>query len=243
MRKFGLIGHPLTHSFSGKYFAEKFQRESINDTHYALYDMKHLDDISSLKQEPELRGFNVTIPYKESILPYLDSVDFIAQEIGAVNCVDIRDGRWMGYNTDAFGFEMSIKPFLENKYERALILGTGGASKAIAYVLKKWGIPYHFATREPRADNHLAYEALNATTIPFFPLIIQCTPIGTYPTLEECPPLAYEALGSSHFLYDVVYNPAESLFLKRGKAQGAQTMNGLRMLEMQAEKSWEIWNR
>jgi shikimate dehydrogenase len=243
LKQYGLIGYPLTHSFSQKYFREKFEREKIEGCEYFNFPLESMEQFPALlEQHPNLCGLNVTIPYKEKVMTYLHELDSSAKETGAVNCIKIEQGRLVGYNTDTYGFEMSIKPFLENKYERALILGTGGASKAVAYVLKKWNIAFHYATRTPSASNHLAYKDLNAGNIQHFPLIINTTPLGTFPNVDECPELPYEALTEKHFLYDLVYNPSETLFLKKGKTQGAHTMNGLKMLELQAEKGWQIWN-
>lgn len=241
MRTFGLIGHPLTHSFSKKFFEDKFLRLGIEDARYELFDLPALEDFPALVERTQPSGLNVTIPWKEKIISFLDEVDEEALSVGAVNCIRFDSGKSKGFNTDVYGFEMSIKPFLENKYERALILGTGGASKAVAYVLKKWNIPFHFATRTPSLDNHLSYDALSAENLRFFPLIVQTTPLGTFPDVHACPDIPYHALSPEHFLVDLIYNPAESLFLQKGKLAGSQTMNGKRMLELQAEKSWEIW--
>jgi shikimate dehydrogenase len=243
MRTYGLIGFPLSHSFSQTYFTHKFEQLKIANAQYKNFPLHHISELSDLlRNESGLSGFNVTIPYKEAIMHYLHEVDDLAQNVGAVNCVKISNQKLIGYNTDVFGFEMSIKPFLENKYERALILGTGGASKAVAFVLSKWNIPFHYATRMPMAENHIAYQDLSADNIKFFQLIINCTPLGTAPNVLEHPPLPYHALTEKHFLYDLIYNPAQTEFLKKGAEQGAHTMNGLKMLELQAERSWEIWN-
>lgn len=243
MRTYGLIGHPLTHTFSKTYFEEKFRNENIRGVHYENFPLQHINEISELLHpEKNLCGFNVTIPYKAAILHFLHEVDEMAAKIGAVNCVKIVNGKLIGFNTDAYGFEMSIKPFLENKYERALILGTGGAAKAVAYVLTKWNIAVHFATRNPLNDNHISYADLNADVLKFFPLIINCTPLGTFPNVEEHPQLPYSGITPAHFLYDLIYHPAETFFLAQGKKNGAHTMHGQKMLELQAEKSWEIWN-
>jgi shikimate dehydrogenase len=243
LKQYGLIGYPLTHSFSQKYFREKFEREKIEGCEYFNFPLESMEQFPALlEQYPNLCGLNVTIPYKEKVMMYLHELDITAKETGAVNCIKIEQGKLIGYNTDTYGFQMSIKPFLENKYERALILGTGGASKAVAYVLQKWNIAFHYATRTPSASNHLAYKDLNAGNIQHFPLIINTTPLGTFPNINECPELPYEALTEKHFLYDLVYNPSETLFLRKGKAQGSHTMNGLKMLELQAEKGWQIWN-
>ena len=241
MKTYGLIGTPLTHSFSKKYFDEKFEKLGITDVQYELFEITTLDEYPCLIADNSLSGLNVTIPFKEKILSQLDEIDPEALTVGAVNCIRFNNGKSKGYNTDIFGFEMSIKPFLENNYERALILGTGGASKAVAHVLKKWNIPFHFATRSPGRDNHLSYASLSAENIHFFPLIINTTPLGTFPRIEECPEIPFASLTSDHFLVDLIYNPAESLFLQKGKQAGAQIMNGKRMLELQADKSWEIW--
>lgn len=243
MKLYGLIGYPLSHSFSQKYFAGKFERENIVGCEYRNFPIESIELLKfMLEENPSLQGLNVTIPYKEKIMECLDEIDETAAKTGAVNCIKIEDGKLKGFNTDTFGFEMSIKPFLENKYERALILGTGGASKAVAFVLKKWNIPFHYATRTPSAPNHLAYTELNSGNIHHFPLIINSTPLGTFPNVDEAPELPYEALSEKHFLYDLVYNPAETLFLKKGKQRGAHTMNGLKMLELQAENAWHIWS-
>lgn len=243
MKLYGLIGFPLAHSFSQKYFEEKFRRENITDCEYRNFPIESLDKLSeALSENQNLVGLNVTIPHKEKVIPFLSELDETAREIGAVNCIKIEGDKLKGFNTDAYGFEMSIKPFLENKYERALILGTGGASKAVAYVLKKWNISFHYATRNPSGSNQLSYQDLSKDNIKHFQLIVNTTPLGTYPDIETFPDLPYEGLSSVHFLYDLVYNPAESIFLKKGKEQGAHTMNGLKMLELQAERAWQIWN-
>jgi shikimate dehydrogenase len=244
MRQFGLIGYPLSHSFSPGYFQEKFEKENITDAQYSLYPIASISEFPSLVASlgVSLVGLNVTIPYKEQVMPFLDAIDPVAAAVGAVNSIHFVDGKSTGYNTDVFGFEMSIKPFLENKYERALIIGTGGASKAVAYALSKWNIATFFLTRKPTVQNHLGYNTLTADTLKHFPLIINTTPLGTFPETDACPAIPYEGLTESHFLYDLVYNPTETLFLQKGKSQGALTMNGMAMLRLQAARSWEIWN-
>jgi shikimate dehydrogenase len=242
MKTYGLIGNPLTHSFSKKYFEEKFEKLGVTDVQYDLFELHSWDEYPKLISDKSPLGLNVTIPYKEKVISFLDEVDEEAKVIGAVNCIHFKNGKSKGYNTDVYGFEMSIKPFLENKYERALILGTGGASKAVAYVLKKWNIPFHFATRSPNKDNHLSYASLSEENIHFFPLIINTTPIGTFPNIDDCPPIPYASLTPNHFLVDLIYNPVETLFLQKGKLMGTHVMNGSRMLELQANRSWEIWN-
>lgn len=258
MRVFGLIGYPLSHSFSQKYFTEKFQRENISGAEYKLFPLRSIPELPSLLEEqPQLRGLNVTIPYKEAVLPYLHELDETAGAVGAVNCIKVErpfprslsagvastlNYKLTGYNTDVHGFRQSIKPFLEMHHERALILGTGGASKAVQYVLKQIGIDCYFVSREPAGkEKHFGYDQLNQYVMQAFPLIINTTPLGMYPNVDQFPPIPYEHITPNHLLYDLIYNPAETEFVKRGKAQGATTINGLSMLHQQAEKAWEIW--
>lgn len=244
MTLYGLIGHPLSHSFSSAYFKEKFTQLGLHDFEYRNFDIPSIDLFSDIVDaHPELRGLNVTIPYKEAVMPLLDSIDAEAQLIGAVNCIKITEtGEKIGYNTDAYGFYHSIKPFLENKSDRALVLGTGGSSKAVSYVLHKLGIKVFFASTKPSKDNHVAYGELTSETIKHFPLIINTTPLGTFPDIASAPDLPYDALTPQHFLYDLTYNPEVSTFLQRGKDKGAETANGKLMLQLQAERSWKIWN-
>lgn len=238
----GLIGKTLGHSFSKNYFEEKFQREQLTNHSFELFELPHLEGFRDWFFEKKLDGLSVTIPYKEEVIPFLDELSDDAKKIGAVNCIQHKEGKLIGHNTDAFGFKNSIRPFIENKFERALILGTGGASKAIHHVLSEWNIPCWFVTRETRAENHLAWNAISSEALVHFKLIINCTPLGTYPDVESFPPLPYEGITADHFLYDLVYNPAKTAFLSKGEAQGAQIMNGLPMLHLQAERAWEIWN-
>jgi shikimate dehydrogenase len=241
---YGLVGYPLVHSFSKGYFTAKFASLNLVDCAYENFSIPSIEQLPEvILSRPELAGLNVTIPYKESIIPFLHELDEVAAAIGAVNCVRIQNGKWKGYNTDAVGFEMSIKPFLENHYERALILGTGGASKAVAFVLRKWGIPFHFVSRSPKSENEIGYSTLKSDVMHHFPLIINTTPLGTYPNIDSCPELPYEGLSDKHFLYDLVYNPEETTFLHLGKLSGAKIMNGYAMLVQQAERSWDIWKR
>lgn len=243
---FGLIGHPLSHSFSKKYFSEKFEKEEIPHCIYELFPLENIDLLPQLiKDHPELCGLNVTIPYKRTVLPFLSELDETAREVGAVNCIKIEEGKLTGYNTDVYGFRQSIKPFLESHHERALILGTGGASKAVQYVLQQIGIDCYFVTREKsrvQGPKMFTYTDLNQNAISAFKLIINTTPLGMYPDVEKFPEIPYEHISSSHLLYDLIYNPAETEFLKKGKAQGASTINGLSMLQQQAEEAWRIWN-
>lgn len=254
LQSYGLIGYPLSHSFSKKYFTEKFEKEQLKDHEYQLFPIEKIDEFPDLiRKRSSLRGLNVTIPYKESVIPFLDELEETAKEIGAVNCIRILgEGdakKLIGYNTDAFGFRQSIKPFLETQHERALILGTGGASKAVHYILKTIGIDCYFVTRTKIISNQLitknefSYEELNEHVISAFKLIVNTTPVGMYPNVEEAPAIPYEFITPSHLLYDLVYNPAETEFLKKGKKMGASTLNGLSMLHQQAEEAWRIWNQ
>jgi shikimate dehydrogenase len=247
MKQFGLIGFPLTHSFSKNYFSEKFEKEKIENCAYELYPIEHIESINDLiKQHPNLAGLNVTIPYKESVIPFLHELDATAKAIGAVNCIKIENGKLIGYNTDAFGFKQSIKPFLETHHERALILGTGGASKAVFHVLNEIGIDCFFVSRDKstlKTTKAFNYNELNEHVLNAFKLIVNTSPVGTYPNVSEAPEIPYKLLTSNHLLYDLVYNPTETEFLKRGKQQGATAINGLSMLHQQAEEAWRIWSK
>jgi shikimate dehydrogenase len=256
MRCFGLIGYPLSHSFSRKYFKEKFINENLEAHFYQNFPLQEIHEFENiLVQNPDLLGLNVTIPYKLDIIPFLDELDETAQAVGAVNTIKIKrltTGENLaglknnfflkGYNTDVYGFEMSIRPLLQPNHFKALILGTGGASKAVEYVLKKLGISYLIVSRNPKGDGQVGYKDLNATAVTGFPFIINTSPVGTSPNVDACPDIPYEHLTAANFLYDLVYNPDETLFLKKGKEKGAITQNGLSMLKLQAEKAWEIWN-
>ena len=253
MKQYGLIGYPLSHSFSKKYFTEKFEKEHIQNCEYNLFPIENIDLLPNLiANNPSLVGLNVTIPYKESVIPFLDELDETAKAVGAVNCIKIqphptspKGRRLVGYNTDVYGFRQSIKPFLEIQHERALILGTGGASKAVAYVLKNIGIDCYFVSRnksQKSSDKMLSYEELNENVIHAFKLIINTSPVGTFPNINDAPVLPYEYLSTKHHLFDLIYNPSETSFLKKGKSRGATTQNGYEMLVLQAEASWDIWN-
>jgi len=244
-RLFGLIGQSLSHSFSKDYFTEKFLVENI-DAEYQNFELPNLEHFKEfILDNSTLFGLNVTIPYKEKIIPYLNEVNNEAASIGAVNCIkiDSRSNRLIGFNTDVFGFSQSIKPFLESGHTKALILGKGGASKAVIYVLKNLGIDCFFAVREKQQNstNTFLYEELNADIIAQIPLIVNTTPLGTFPNINAIPPIPTSSLCSKHFVIDLIYNPAETLLLKMAREQGACTLNGLSMLKIQAEKSWEIW--
>ena len=241
MNTYGLIGYPLDHSFSKKYFEEKFVREKIAGCDYRLWPIKSIDEflplIGSIR---DLRGLNVTIPYKEFVIRFLDELDVVAKEVKAVNCIRIIDGKLKGYNTDITGLEISLKSFLPAAPVHAFILGTGGSSKAAVYVLKKLKIPFSIVSTR-KDPNHLGYPDM-VNHMKTSNLIINTTPLGTFPDMDSFPDIPYSALTSNDFLFDLVYNPEETLFLKRGKQKGAKTKNGLEMLRIQAEKSWEIWN-
>lgn len=243
MKQFGLIGFPLSHSFSKAYFTEKFQNLGLSDYQYGLYELPDIAGFPELlKANPNLQGLNVTIPHKESVMPYLDEIDADAQAIGAVNVIRIQNGKTTGYNSDYAGFRNSLLHFLDGaKPAEALILGTGGASKAVCRCLLDLGIEYTFVSRTA-APGQLSYAQLHTQEIVAqTPLIINSTPLGMYPNVDSCPDLPYAQIGSDHFLFDLIYNPRETLFMKKGKERGAQTMDGLEMLIGQAERAWEIW--
>ena len=243
MRRFGLIGFPLTHSFSKDYFSSKFRSEGLEDVSYVNYPLEKIEDLSILlESEANLKGLNVTIPFKESVIPFLDEIDHSASEIGAVNTLKLKDGKIKGYNTDIIGFRESIKPFLAKEHSRALIFGTGGSSKAVAYILKKLDIPFFYVSRTPSTSQCISYNDLDDVSIKSFRLLINCTPIGMYPQTEETLPISFEGITKQHLVYDLIYNPEETLFLKKAKEMGAITVNGLSMLKIQAEASWAIWN-
>lgn len=243
MKQYGLIGYPLSHSFSKGYFREKFERENITDAAYDVFPLERVELFRDLcAREKNLAGLNVTIPYKEQIIPYLDELDEEAKSIGAVNTIKFSSGKKIGYNSDGYGFEKSLQPLLKPHHTAALILGTGGASKAVEYVLRKLGISYQYVSRN-KSPHTITYEQLDDLTVQKSLLIINCSPVGMHPHTDEAPLIPYEALTDKHLLYDLIYNPEETRFLKQGRLQGAQTKNGLEMLYLQAERSWEIWNR
>lgn len=247
MKQFGLIGFPLSHSFSKKYYLEKFEREGIADVGYDLYPIEHIDELPALLDaQPALAGINVTIPHKIAVMAYLDSISDEAKAIQAVNCITIdrRAGGkpvLAGYNTDVYGFEQSLKPLLRPHHTQALLLGNGGAAKAVCYALERLGIAYTLVSRKPDVGQ-LNYADLNEAVVDSHTLIINSTPLGTYPNVSDCPDVPYEMLTDRHLLYDLVYNPEVTEFLRRGLAQGATIKNGMEMLVLQAERNWEIWN-
>lgn len=242
MRKFGLVGQTLKHSFSQKYFNTFFKENEI-EAEYLNIELSEISEIVGVFQNENFSGLNVTIPYKESILPFLDELSEEAKEIKAVNVVSLVNGKRIGYNTDAYGFHQSIKPFLSNRHERAIIFGTGGASKAIEYVLKSLGIDVVFISRNPKGENHFSYDDVNENMINACKLIVNCTPIGMFPKVEECIEIPFNSLTEEHLVVDIVYNPAKTLFLKRAEVNNAMILNGESMLKHQANKAWEIWNR
>jgi shikimate dehydrogenase len=241
MRLFGLIGYPLGHSFSKKYFTSKFEAEGITDSRYELFPIEHISALPSLLSgHPDLCGLNVTIPYKEQVLPYLDEPGETAR-IGACNCILVRDGRLYGHNTDVVGFRESFRPGLRPTDKHALILGTGGASKAVVYALGALGIDYRFVSRKG-GGAALGYADVTPALLDTYTVIINCSPVGTFPHVDEAPALPYDALSSKHYLFDLVYNPEKTRFLAEGEARGALIRNGYDMLRLQAEEGWAIWN-
>lgn len=243
MRVYGLIGKSLQHSFSPKFFAEKFKREGILDCVYQTFPLEKIEDFEQLLQkEKNLQGLNVTIPYKTQIIPYLDELSPQAKTIGAVNVIQFKNNKKIGHNTDVYGFQASLEKNLssEQKKSKALVLGTGGAAKAVVYALELLGIPYQLVSRNE--DKGCSYEDLNTDFIKKHLLIVNTTPLGMFPNVNTCPPILYDAVGNKHLLFDLVYNPLETFFLLEGKKRGARTVNGLEMLHLQAEKAWEIWN-
>lgn len=239
MRHFGLIGISLSHSFSAKFFNGKFKAEQI-DADYNLFEIESIDMLPSLVKEHELEGFNVTIPYKESVIPYLDELTEEAKTIGAVNCVVVRDGKMVGHNTDITGIEASLHWLDIADGVKVLVLGTGGASKAVQYVLRKQGIDFKVVSRDEHRG-HTTYSKLTAEDIAEHKIIINTTPLGMSPDVDSAPEIDYSAIDAEHKVFDLVYNPAETLFLKRCKEQGAATMGGIMMLQTQAIASWHLW--
>lgn len=246
MDRYGLIGYPLGHSFSISYFNEKFQNEGI-DAKYVNFEIPKIADLGEiLDSYPDLKGLNVTIPYKEQVMKYLDTISPEAKAIGAVNVIKVEHkGKKIvlkGYNSDVIGFTKSIEAVLESDHKKALILGTGGASKAIDYGLRSLGLKTLFVSRAKEGNNIIHYDEITPKMISDYKVIVNCTPIGMYPHADECPQLPYEAMDTHTLLYDLIYNPDETLFLKKGRLKGATTVNGLEMLLLQAFASWEFWN-
>jgi shikimate dehydrogenase len=242
MKKFGLIGASLKHSYSPKYFTEKFQKLGLDDHSYQAFELPSIESFPALLQEhPELCGLNVTIPYKQSVITYLDEVNDVVQKTGACNCIRIFNGRTKGFNTDVPGFWDALKVLIKPQHSSALVLGTGGASKAVGFALQQAGIPYRLVSRSS-SGNVLGYEDLNKKIMEEHLLVINTTPAGMYPMVDEAPSIPYQYLGPGHLLYDLIYNPAKTEFMKRGEARGAAIENGHGMWLAQAEASWKIWN-
>jgi shikimate dehydrogenase len=246
MKTYGLIGFPLSHSFSQKYFTDKFSKEKI-DARYLNFPIESISELPGLlKQHPYLAGLNVTIPYKQQIIPFLNELDAETSEIGAVNVVKITwaNGQPIlkGYNSDVKGFTRSLEPLLKPVHNKALILGTGGASRAVAHGLLKLGILYRLVSRNPQGPSHVSYNDLTPEIISEYKLIINTSPVGMYPNVDQCPTIPYEAISDQHVVFDLVYNPEQTLLMQKSAAQGATVKNGLEMLHLQAEEAWHIWN-
>lgn len=242
MKRYGLIGYPLSHSFSEKYFSEKFIREEIEDCSYELFPLENIEDVRLLFEvNKDLAGLNVTIPYKETVIQYLDDLDEVAEKIGAVNCIKIDEIQKIGFNTDHAGFRDSIKNLIKKHHHKALILGTGGSSKAIAFALKEIGLDFKYVSRAKK-ENCFIYEDLHKEIIEEYPVIINCTPAGMFPNINDCPKIPYAYLSKHNLLFDLIYNPEKTMFMEKGQQQGAIIKNGLEMLKLQAEYAWKIWN-
>ena len=246
MKTFGLLGKNISYSFSSGYFSEKFKELKLENHSYVNFDIDTIGEFPKLLKEysTKVNGMNVTIPYKQEILNLVDELDEEAAVIGAVNTIKfLESGKTKGFNTDVYGFENSLKPLLKPHHTKALIFGTGGASKAVAFALKKMKIDFCFVSRKPNLSNQIAYSALNSRIISEHKVLINCTPLGTFPEVNLYPDIPYKELTSTHLLYDLIYNPSVTAFLQKGKDKGAEIKNGLEMLQLQAEKSWQIWNR
>jgi len=238
--KYGLIGKQISYSFSKQYFSDKFEKLHLENHEYVNFDLQTIDAFSKIDLDM-VSGFNVTIPYKEQIIKYLDVIADEAKAIGAVNTIKItKKNQLIGYNTDFYGFEESIKPLLKPNHTKALVLGTGGASKAIKFVLKKLNIDYLVVSRNP-IKAQISYMAISEELIKDYTIIINCTPLGTFPEVDKCPDIPYHYITNQHLLYDLIYNPKKTTFLAKGEENGASICNGLKMLSLQAEKAWAIW--
>lgn len=242
MRRFGLIGYPLSHSFSPDYFSSKFEKEGFFDCYYEAFPIKSVEELPLLlTNNPDLEGLNVTIPYKKEVIPFLKWSTEAVKQTGACNCIKIKNGELAGHNTDVTGFENSLLINLTSTHDKALILGTGGAAAAVKYVLKKLGIDFLFVSRN-KTDKTVTYSEISREIVDNYKLIINASPSGMYPDVNNCPDIPYRYLTNEHYLYDLIYNPAQTLFLKKGAKKGATTKNGSDMLIIQAEESWKIWN-
>ena len=243
MKLFGLIGYPLGHSFSKQYFTEKFEREGITDCAFEAFPIASIDEFSALlKNNPALKGLSVTIPYKEQVLQFVDELSAEVKVIGAANSIKIDDGKLTAYNTDIVGFEKSFVKLLQPHHTKALVLGTGGASKAVQYVLRNLSVDFLIVSRNKQADNQITYDEIDEAIMKEYSVIINCSPVGMHPNDNIAPSIPYQFISANHYLYDLVYKPAETLFLKNGKERGAAVQNGYEMLLIQAEESWRIWN-
>jgi shikimate dehydrogenase len=241
MHQYGLIGKKLAHSFSKKYFEEKFEKENIIGVSYNLFELNTIEEVEKLFENTNLKGLNVTIPYKQVVIPFLNKLDISAQKTNAVNVIKIENGIKTGYNSDYYGFQKSLSTFYDFKNKKAIVLGTGGASKAVQAVLKDFDILFTLVSRE-KNENTILYSELNKTHFSDSDLIINTTPLGMYPDIKSFPDIPYQFINENHFVYDLVYNPEETIFLYKAKINGAKTKNGIEMLHLQAEKAWEIWN-
>lgn len=237
--KFGIIGRNISYSFSKKYFSEKFKKLFLNHYSYEIFDLQEIDQVEDIFKTPNLHGLNVTIPYKEKIIPFLDELNDEAQKIGAVNCISIKDGIKKGYNTDAFGFQKTLELHKKDFHQSALVLGDGGAAKAVKYIFEKLNIPYKTVARN---SAELHFENLTKEVVENHHIIVQCTPVGTFPNIDEHIPFPFDGIGKNHLIIDLIYNPEYTAFIKKSMEKGAKTANGYFMLEQQAEKAWEIWN-
>lgn len=243
IKRFGLIGYPLSHSFSKKYFTEKFEKEGLKDHVYDLFPIASIDELPGvLAKYEDLVGLNVTIPYKQQVVKYLDH-SHVPKGVEACNCISIEDGKLTGYNTDIIGFDVSFRQLLKPHHKKALVLGNGGATAAVVYVLKQLNIDYQIVSRKIHDGSALTYNDVSVAVVRDHSVIINTTPLGTFPNVDDCAPIPYEAINSGHYLFDLIYNPEKTLFLKKGEERGAVIKNGYDMLEIQAEESWKIWNR
>ena len=244
MYKLGLLGKNISYSFSRNYFKNKFEIENITNVNYDNFDIENVSIFPSIiKGTDGLKGLNVTIPYKQDVIPFLDKLDKKAKAIGAVNTIRItKKGKLVGYNTDCYGFKKSIKPHIKSHHKSALILGTGGASKAVVYTLEKLGITCHYVSRNMAKGISFTYNTLTPQDIKEHKIIVNCTPLGTFPKVDLCPNITFKTISSKHIAFDLIYNPEETTFLRLAKAQNATTINGLDMLKFQAEKAWSIWD-
>jgi shikimate dehydrogenase len=243
MKLFGLVGHTLSHSFSKDYFAKKFLAENITDCKYENFELKRIEKLPQLiADHPELQGLNITIPYKESVIPYINVLDEIVDEIGACNCIHLQNNKLYGFNTDVKGFKRSIQNKLKPHHKKALVLGTGGSSKAVQFALRLLDIEHCTVSRHPKLQQ-IGYEEVGDQMMEDYKIIINTTPLGMFPNVDDDPPIPYEYITPDHLLYDLIYNPAKTRFLQQGEFHGAEICNGYEMLTMQAEESWKIWNQ